>query len=363
VLEVVGPAASVNSFLKNFTKADLDKTDLGYRRTFWPGGRDSGSASPMPLFSGTALSIGTLALRKMPLYRAHVRVEKGACAPGERVSFLLERPELFTTANLEEVACDQGLLLTHLSPGDYRFIAFTTGQPVEKFRRGRVEFRIGDRNVEVIVPLSRGVDIEGSVVLTDNAAKPRYEAIQVHMRSRTSVPVGPERLMEEVTESGRFRFVNKELRDLDLVVQGVPETHYVKEIRYGGLVLKEPVVPVSATVSAQTLEIVLDDKPVTIGGTVREDGRPVPEAFIALAKSPFSFADVPYRLITTTGQSDGSFQFAGLAPGEYQVIAVPLAARYRLDEPPILGTLLNKATTVKLEPRGFQNVALDLLKP
>ena len=60
------------------------------------------------------------------------------------------------------------------------------------------------------------------------------------------------------------------------------------------------------------------------------------------------------------GDEDGKFQFAGLAPGLYRVVAIPSASKDRLDRPNILERLLAGAKEVTLGPGNFQTVTLEL---
>jgi hypothetical protein len=63
----------------------------------------------------------------------------------------------------------------------------------------------------------------------------------------------------------------------------------------------------------------------------------------------------------TTGNEDGSFQFRGLAPGDYRIFAVPLPVARKLERPNVLESLAPEAEEITLEEGGVSEVALTAL--
>jgi hypothetical protein len=64
-----------------------------------------------------------------------------------------------------------------------------------------------------------------------------------------------------------------------------------------------------------------------------------------------------------TGGDDGSFRFAGLAPGEYRILAVPLETKDKLDEPGVLERLFVGALKITLDRGDSQNVQVKPVDP
>jgi len=77
-----------------------------------------------------------------------------------------------------------------------------------------------------------------------------------------------------------------------------------------------------------------------------------------LVKWPLSNEDVFLSLRSTAADDDGKFQFAGLAPGEYRILAVVPESVEKLDEPHVLEQLLSRADRVTLTAGVTENLAL-----
>src|SRR6185503_5831041 len=111
-----------------------------------------------------------------------------------------------------------------------------------------------------------------------------------------------------VDADGKFVLVNMAPRGHKVLVAGLPSPYYVKEVRYGGAAAEKGVVPLGNTATNNLLEILVDDKPAAVWGTVSHGGQPVKEPFVVLSRWPADFAD-PSSIRTVKGDEDGQFQF------------------------------------------------------
>lgn len=57
-----------NHILTTFTEEDIRATDTGYRSQFFPGRAGADSGLPIPVTSGGSANVGTIRIRKQPLY-------------------------------------------------------------------------------------------------------------------------------------------------------------------------------------------------------------------------------------------------------------------------------------------------------
>jgi hypothetical protein len=104
---------------------------------------------------------------------------------------------------------------------------------------------------------------------------------------------------------------------------------------------------------------VIDDKAGVISGTVMDGDKPAEGAIVRL------FPKVPPFANTESGartDAQGRFQIAGLAPGEYGVIAIPFAAA-GIDSVEPVQQLAVRAETIRVERGGTQTVSLTLTDP
>jgi len=142
-------------------------------------------------------------------------------------------------------------------------------------------------------------------------------------------------------------------------VNGLGDKYYVKEIRIDGTAAPDGVVRLY---QGSVLEIVIDEQPASILGSVTERDKPFSEPLVFVAKWP-SLAMATGRPVT--GDNSGQFQITGLEPGEYRVLAVPsrpLPDGQQIGQT-MLGKLWSDAERVILERGGSKTVALKLSDP
>ena len=72
------------------SKEDVEKVELGYTRSYWPGS-DLNSAIPIVLTSIGDYEAGEIRLSKRPLCRAHVSLGSAGCIADEKVSVMLSQ--------------------------------------------------------------------------------------------------------------------------------------------------------------------------------------------------------------------------------------------------------------------------------
>ena len=345
--------------LSHFEAADFEKIDSDFERTWWPGGRDEETAFPIPLGSGQIFDIGQIAVRKAPLYRAKVTLASASCAPGElvQVSQVVRHGFFNSQGNSTAVPCGEPFLITRLAPGAYWVEARSEKRPLATLERASVPFEIRDKNVEVKSLLSRGVDIDLSIVPTEGSRKADWSAVRVMMMPRGRAS----RIMSELPgspgEDGRLHLVNVDVREYQLRFSGLPAGFYVKEVRYNGAVMPFATLTVTGAAMAHKIEVAVDDKPATLTGETK------PGSQVVLAMWPIRTPDPRTSLIHRRGGEDGKYQFVNVAPGEYRIFAIHDATASQLNRPGVLDRMLQSAKKVTLSPASSGTENLDPLTP
>jgi hypothetical protein len=148
-------------------------------------------------------------------------------------------------------------------------------------------------------------------------------------------------------------------------LRGLGGGYYVKEIRSDGVPMQNGVV---AAGPGSRIEIVIDDQPATLSGVVRDGDTGEVQPKIYLSRWPPPAAPSPARAITmppsATGDSDGKFQIAGLAPGDYKVVALPPGpAPDGAPDWSISPRVWERAQTVTLERGKVSEVTVKLTDP
>lgn len=142
-------------------------------------------------------------------------------------------------------------------------------------------------------------------------------------------------------------------------VDGLGNKYYVKEIQVDGRAAPDGV---GRLYQGSQIEIVIDDQPAAITGSVSDGDKPFSEPLIFAAKWP-SLAVA--TLGPVIGDNSGQFHITGLDPGEYHALAVPstpLPDGQQIGSG-MLGKLWSDAERVTVERGGSKAVALKLSDP
>jgi hypothetical protein len=347
--------------VQEFSEKDLERVDLDYEESYWPGGSSLDTALPVRVGSGAAVDVGRMALRRVPYYSVRVSFPAGGCESGEKanVGFTVGRGFHFC---LGRIPCNKDFLMRGFAPGSHK-MEVVVDHPRENRVGGLVAFDILDKNMNVSIPLVRGVIIDGRVVPVEGASKPALDKMRI-----LADPIAGAAYSDEgytvPDKEGAFRFDNARAPEYRVSISGMPESHYIKEIRYNGIRVRGNTqrlhLRLDPSAMGHSLEIVVDDKPASLIGSVTDRDRAVSVPYVVLIPWPQSSPEALWPVLEATGDEDGKFQFRGLAPGDYRILAVSPAVQEKLSEPNILNRLLVNAKTITLGASAFQTVPLEL---
>ena len=360
----IGPGSG--RLMEKFSEDDLGLTDLDYPESFWSGGLDEDSAPAVPVPSGGWLELGLLQVKKKPFYRAHISLLGAVCEQGDRVSVTVTRVPPKWWQGVGVVPCSSEILIRGFAPGSYRVGVWIVGQPGTKGRAvlGVADLQVVDRNVDAPVLMTDGVRVAGRILASEGALKPPLEKIRVSLLPEFRPTAGAIDSVASPDATGHFALENMPVAEHRLRISGIPAGFYVKEVRYNGLALRgnpsEQTLELDRSAPDHALEIEVDDKPAFLSGTVADRGHPVNRPYVVLSRWPLSVPSALWPVPSATGDEDGKFQVAGLAPGEYRVLAVSSACSAELEKPNLLERLLARARKVELGPRGSVQVSLEL---
>ena len=148
------------------------------------------------------------------------------------------------------------------------------------------------------------------------------------------------------------------LVDQIVFVSGLGLGNYVKELRYNGVKVGADIVSLESGDLTRTLTIVVDDKPGVIAGAVMSGGKPVSRPFVIARRWPRSIGSSRFGLANAGGDDAGRFRLAGLAPGEYHLIALRSTAQ--LPSATALEAAWSAAKKIEVGPNGLQTVTLEV---
>jgi hypothetical protein len=213
--------------------------------------------------------------------------------------------------------CSNRFLIRDLAPGSY-VLDVWTGK--ENIRWAQVPFLINSENVEASFGLSPSADLTARVVTPSGVSPASLGKVRIQLGAVDAPSTGGSSIFTQ-GEAGQFSLRNVAWPRQSIRVQGVPDTHYIKEIRYAGQLLADRILSISP---GGQIDVVLDDHPATIAGIVQGDISPV-LTLVVLDREPrvpgLIILNEPFSYMAPVSPN-GTFQFAGLAPGEYRVRAI-----------------------------------------
>ncbi len=357
----VGPQTlGKERLMKQFTDRDLPIVDMDYANAYWPGGQGLDSASLVQLQPGGSASVGTIRAKKTSFYRVRVSIPSPGCAPEEKLALDAMMLQFEASAG-GEVTCGGDFLLRNLQPGSYMLYLFDM-EKAEHRKRVVMPFEVTDRNFDIKVSLMTGPNISGRITLADGVQGPMPTTAKIVMQTQGRIEFTDERQPVTPDADGNFRFAEVPLARERVTVSGLGAGYYVKEMRYNGIPLTDNIFATDGGSPSQSLDVVLDDKPATVSGTVTEGDKPVGKPYVVLVRWPATPENIFLATKRTTGDDNGQYRFTGLPPGEYRVLAVSPQTVPHLDEPGVLFRMLSSAYTVNIDRGSSQTLALKLAR-
>jgi hypothetical protein len=183
VVRVVSRAAQ--KIEPHFSPDDLKTVDQDLETSYWPGGTSQPTAS-IPLSPGSSASVGTIRIRKAPLYRAHVSVPHMECEAGEKVNFTAVNSSEIGLFGARPIPCTTDFLVTNLRPGTYTF-RLQKDEPAPAMW-ALASVGISGKNIEVVLTLQLEAQIAGRIVAADGATLPPLNTIKVSASGTTAAP-------------------------------------------------------------------------------------------------------------------------------------------------------------------------------
>lgn len=240
-----------------FTEADQNAVDKDYERTFWPGGRDIDSASPIPITGGQTINAGTIKVRKVVNHRVRVIFPATGCTAADKVAMRFA-PDIYGDQMLNaDVPCGKDFLIRDVEPGSYQLVLATQRTP-ETRTQASAPVEVGEKNLDVTVTLQPGVDLNGRVIFPEGVPRETFDRLLVFAQADRMIfaggrPVPPDAL-------GAFQVPNAPWGRMNVSLTNLTTGYYVREIRYAGNPISGNFFTLSKDAPSQTVEIVIDDK-------------------------------------------------------------------------------------------------------
>jgi len=317
----------------------LPHSAVDYVRTYYPNSLTAANSIPVVLTAGMQNRGVDIRLRKERVFRVRGRVTN---LPKDYLGISLnsgkgdQADDAFT-----QLEPDGKFEFTRVLPGEY---VLRMTQIPEATMFSRVPIAVGRDIDDLTVDLSPGATITGSLKMEGSAAPPAHWPI-IHVAGADSSPDS------SIKEDGTFTWSNVP-PDIYKTWLTPGASVFLKSLRFNGQ-------PISTTVwdlttgAGGSLEILLSPNVAEISGAVRDqDGAPVAAKLVTLWRTGEEPRSAP-------SNADGRFRFAGLAPGQYRLLAWEEIDDNRAAIPEFIEQF--KAIEVKLEEGSKENLDLKVV--
>ncbi len=334
-----------------------DTGKSGYVPTYYPGSTDPSKAISIPIKLGEDISSIDLLLEPTAVYSVRGHVNN---LPGHRDAngaMLILEPRStglgWTVAPRQTIVSKpDGLFeFPDILPGSYILTCFWFEEGKRYQARQFVEVTTLDAE-GIQLTLAGGIDIRGQLSWDpkpglDNGVMTvmvRLADTAFQYGAQARVPLGGAFVLRDVSD-GLYR----------LTTNGQTQDSYLKSIRYGGMEVSDDEFNVVRGAQA-TLEVTLSSHGARVQGKVTDaDGVPAVGVWVVLV--PDEAHRNQFRLYKqrTTDQA-GSFDFRGIAPGDYKLFSWEEVESNTWQDPEFLKPFEQKGQTISLREDSNKSV-------
>jgi hypothetical protein len=331
----------------------LPKTaEMAYGATYYPSTLDSATGVTVDVGAAGEVRGIDIRLRKTPVFRIRGKVMNAAAGRGVVVVMVTPKDGITgPQATGQARPPDYRFEIRGVSPGSYTLHAQVGNgdQQAVAFQ----EVQIGNQHLDgIALTMARGDDVRGSVKVEDATAAVPMPNLSAFLRPST--PVGMS-FRGKAAEDLTFTIKNVLPLHYTVSVGGLPDTCFVKEIRYGGQPVPDEGIDI---LGSGVFEVTLSATAGQVdAAVVDKDGKPVAGALVALYPKSGKLDDINSR----STNEKGAATFKGLKPGEYKLIAwedIPYGAP---QDPDFVKPFEGRGETVKLDPSGHQAVQVKAI--
>lgn len=310
-----------------------------YPQTFFPGVTSESQAAPVDIAAGQLREGVDFSIRKIAARRVRGRVfsEKPQGLILRGAGMLDMRPVILQSDGTFEI---------FVLPGRYTLLG--SGNKQEIYLDG--EFEVTDKDLDDVrvsahtyltMPVRVSWDGEAPAKASKTVVLLSYPGWRNRGEGETSFQI-------EQLRSGK----------VGITVDLVPPEAYVKALRYGEQRVQDEEIELA---DGAELEIVMRRGTGWVEGTVEDDGKPVPDAFVLALPLPHGGHRTKASYQGVSDQR-GKFELTGVPPGEYILFAFESLEDGEWLEPDFLTRHERLGERIKLEEKGRESKELFVIR-
>jgi hypothetical protein len=325
--------------------------ELVYAKVFYPGVADFSAAAPLELRAGQQLE-ANFTLAAEPIYQIS-GVASTHENPSSQLSFARKAGAGYDFTQITPT--QDGKFQNKLPAGSYS-VSGSTASGVLLSTPG-ASLVISSDSPDVHVVLAPAGSIEVAI-----RTEPARGAAEQDLAQNQGIPPMSLQLVSSAPSLNRptnwWRAPSGGIQNVEPGVYSVEINTagqwWVKSVRSGGVDLLSDDLTVSAGVQPSPIEVTLRDDAAAVVGTVAQADQAQPPTVLLV--QPHGHRN----LIKTVSALQGSFQFHGIPPGEYSLLAFDGADQLEYADPEVLNPYLSGAVHISLQPHGTASVNLNL---
>jgi Carboxypeptidase regulatory-like domain len=312
-----------------------------YPATYYPSGVDVSQAAAQEVRAGEELPGVDFRLKKMPSFhiRGHVADSMKTDGGGSIQVYRSGRPVNLGRGLQPDGAFD----ISSVVPGEYTLVAMKNDSRV--LRSARQVVVISDHDVDdVTLTVEAGVTVRGSVTVEGGDLS---AVLVVSLENRNASVVA-----EKIKDDSTFELNNLPPEIYTVNVRGPLAPKYLKSIQFSGQPLPDGLVDLTQQRGGD-LQLVLGSD----GGKITGTTAPSTQVTATLVDG----AVRTDQFHTSMSDPNGNFQFQGLAPGKYLVLAWESNDVNSMQIPDLRKQLAGKGALVTLGANGNESVRVAVI--
>jgi hypothetical protein len=342
--------------------ATSERPKTGFPFVYYPGVPDVSAASPIQLSAGQQAE-ADFSLSAVPVYQLSGTVT--GYLPEQGVGVQVFNPSGDEASFTARLNMESGVIhVDNVPAGSYIVRAFSRTLAQTLRAEARVNVASNLENLRLVlgpaisIPVVVRLESRNSSNLTAAGKNSNQDRPPVSVRlisNETTSPGLDSTLVQQ--GSGRNSTVLQNVESGTYAVDVTAQAPwYVQSATYGQTNLLYDDLSVATSGPSYPMEIVLRDDSASIAGSVRTSDGSVSQATIIVAPQPAS------KITPKVAQApSGSFNLAGLAPGEYLLFAFDTNG-LEYSNPDVLEGYASQATHITLSPNQSAQVVVDLIR-
>lgn len=335
---------------------------LRHPPTFYPGAPDLSQAVAIQARGGQETTGINFQLRKVATHRVRGKVldAAGQPAPNAAVMLFSEDPSSPFNRNFSSANPDGSFTIAGVLPGRYQVTAQSreNRSPIVAVS----DVQVGNSDIEgLTLQLAPPVAVSGQFVIDGDdktTAAVDLSRARIDMSRTLPIPIpNPgQGARRAATADGKFVIESVYPGRYTIEFGSLPANAYPKAVRIGGVDVLARGLDVGTT--PVMLEVVLGINAPSVSGTITDsEAKPLGDVLVALVPEGERRSQYHLYATATTGAA-GSFNFSGLTPGDYKVIAVPKERTDLIYNPALLAQVEGRGTSVRLAEGKSETVTL-----